>query len=131
MIVEDQRVDMAVSRLYFPALSVPLGSQDELVCDPKHVDFLRQRLQNAEGLNLLVIGYCGADQEVLRLLRESESSVRSLLVINQDTASADQAHGRIVEQLADTSPPGPGPSNKDFNAWAQSSEFDSYFENLG
>jgi hypothetical protein len=123
------RYDGSIPSLYFPALSVPLGSEDELVCDPSHVEFLRQRLRDADGLNLLVIGYSGADQEVLRLLRESENSLRSLLVINQNAEGAEEAQGRILEQFEDEEA-GPGASNVDFNDWAQSQELDDYFEGL-
>jgi hypothetical protein len=128
--IQNFRYDRTIPRLYFPALSVPLGSEDELLCPPNHVDFVRQRLKSSDGLNLLVIGYSGLDQEVLRLLRESKNSLRSLLVINQDTQGADQAHGRIMDEFPDASPPGPGASNASFNTWAQSSELDAYFDDL-
>jgi hypothetical protein len=70
------------------------------------------------------------DQEVLRLLGESMNSVRSLLVVNQNSDTAQEAHDRIMEQCGGASSPGPGPSNSDFNAWAQSAELGDYFASL-
>jgi hypothetical protein len=128
--MQNWRLDAQRSQLFFPALSVPLGSTDELVCDPKHVQFLQERLQTADGLNLLVIGYSGVDEEVLRLLRESNNSLRSLLVINHGAESAQQAHDRIMEQFDGGDPPGPGAWTADFNDWAQTGGLDDYFASL-
>jgi hypothetical protein len=66
--------------VYYPALSVPLGAEDEIVCPESHVTAARERLGSANGINLLVIGYSGLDKEVLRLLRESGAKVQSLLI---------------------------------------------------
>jgi hypothetical protein len=123
------RYDAKIPVLFYPVLSAPLGSEDELVCPEDHVDFLRQRLESLDGLNLLVIGYSGLDQEVLRLLADSNNSVRSLLVINHDPEAGRETSSRIMEQFGGEAP-GPGASNQDFNAWAQSSELDDYFDNL-
>jgi hypothetical protein len=108
-----------------------LGSEDELVCPPNHVDFVRQRLKSIDGLNLLVIGYSGLDQEVLRLFRESNNTVRSLLVINYEREHGEESARRIMEQFnGEALGPGPGVSNHDFDAWGQSSELDAYFDTL-
>jgi hypothetical protein len=69
---------------YYPALALPLGSEDELVCPPDHVEHLRRRLRADDGLRLLVVGYSGNDQEVRNLIRESGNKIRSLLVANGD-----------------------------------------------
>lgn len=71
--------------LYYPALSVPLGSADELVCPPAHVRHLRQKLRDLPALNLLVIGYSGLDKEVLRLIRDAGQPPRTLQVVNGDS----------------------------------------------
>jgi hypothetical protein len=70
--------------LYYPALALPLGADDELACPPPHVEHLRRRLQATDGLNLLVVGYSGYDREVRNLIRESGNGIRSLLVANGD-----------------------------------------------
>jgi hypothetical protein len=127
--MQEFRYDAKIPILFFPALSAPLGSEDELVCPPSHVEFLSQKLRSADGLNLLVIGYSGLDQEVLRLLADSNNAVRSLLVINHDPESGRETSTRIMEQFR-VEAPGPGASNQDFNHWAQSSELDDYFDGL-
>jgi hypothetical protein len=71
------------AQLYFPAIAVPLGPADEILCPPDHVEHVREVQRNApEGLNILVIGYSGIDQEVLSLLAWGGRQVASLLVVN-------------------------------------------------
>lgn len=74
----------------------------------------------------------GADQEVLKLLRESGNSLRSLLVINHDLAGGEEAQARVMDQFGGRGlvAPGPGVSSAEFSRWAQSPELDSYFETL-
>jgi hypothetical protein len=84
--------------VYYPALSAPLGSEDELSCPPDHVAFLRQTLESMGPLNLLVIGYSGYDQEVLRLLKEHTAGVKSLLVANGTENASRETAARIMEQ---------------------------------
>jgi hypothetical protein len=97
---EIQLFRRSANNAYYPALSVPLGSPDELVCPPEHVDHLRQRLTAFNGLNILVVGYSGLDEEMLRLLAASGNTLRSLFVVNGSTAEADAASRRIAERLA-------------------------------
>jgi hypothetical protein len=81
--------------VYYPALSVPVGEEDELVCPREHLGAAGQRLQQPDGLNLLVIGYSGLDREVLQLLGESGSPLRTLLVANGDERAGLEAAERI------------------------------------
>jgi len=74
--------------LFYPALSAPLGPGDELVCPDTHVEHLRKRLQARDGLHLLVIGYSGLDEEVLRLFGESDNHLRSLTVVSNSEEAA-------------------------------------------
>jgi hypothetical protein len=83
-------------RLYYPALSAPLGPGDELVCPPNHVAHLREKLRAYDGLHLLVIGYSGLDDEVLKLLRESENSLRSLTVVSESEEAAIKTKNAIT-----------------------------------
>jgi hypothetical protein len=46
------------------------GAEDELVCPTEHVEFLKAKLRDADGVHLLVIGYSGYDREVIRVLKE-------------------------------------------------------------
>jgi hypothetical protein len=82
--------------LFYPALSVPVGEEDELVCPPQHVDFLRERLAASQPRHLLLIGYSGNDREVLALVRESERGIKTLTVVDYD-AGAAQA---VVDPIA-------------------------------
>jgi hypothetical protein len=80
--ITDKRYEAAERAVFYPALSIPLGPADELVCPPSHRAAAQQRLAEAESLNLLVIGYSGNDRAVLELLRESGRTIRRLLVAN-------------------------------------------------
>jgi hypothetical protein len=81
---------------FYPALSVPVGSADELVCPPEHVRFLRTKLEQADATDLLLIGYSANDEEVVRLIKAAERPVRSLAIVNADTLAAQS----VAEQLA-------------------------------
>lgn len=81
--------------LYYPALSVPIGQADELVCSPNHVAFLRERLERTQPLHLLLIGYSGNDREVMSLVRESGRGIRTLTVVDRDQASAEAVIARL------------------------------------
>src|SRR5688572_27593928 len=69
--LRDMRMHQAA--LFYPAMSVPLGPEDELSCPPAHVGFLRSKLQESDGLHLLIIGYRGYDEKVRELLAESDN----------------------------------------------------------
>jgi len=86
------------STLLYPALSAPLGEDDELSCPPEHVGFLRNELQVAGNLHLLVIGYSAVDLEVLRLLRDTSTPIKSFGIVNQNLEAAQQVGGRLHEQ---------------------------------
>ena len=63
--------------IFYPALALPLGPSDELVCPSDHVRRAREMLDGMDGIDLLVIGYSGLDQEVLRVVSESGNELRS------------------------------------------------------
>jgi hypothetical protein len=85
--------------LYYPALSVPLGSVDELVCQPAHVDHPERKLRDLPSLNLLVIGYSRLDEEVLRLLRDAGRPPTVLQVVNGDFERGQPAATAIHGQF--------------------------------
>ena len=78
----------ALRQMFYPALSVPLGSEDEIVCPEEHVEHARQQLQSGEGLNLLVVGYSGLDEEVLKLLASANRPVKTIRVVNGSTEAS-------------------------------------------
>jgi hypothetical protein len=81
----------------YPAIAVPLGPADKLVCPASHVEAAKAALSAMDGLNLLVIGYSGLDQEVLRLFSESGNSIRALLVVNGDEEMSRTTAKRIAD----------------------------------
>jgi hypothetical protein len=85
------------NKCFYPALSVPLGPEDEFNCPPTHVDFARERLRHGDGLNILSVGYSGLDSRVLKLLKESGNSLRSLYVVNQTPDHGRQAAEHIAQ----------------------------------
>lgn len=99
------RYDSAAKTLFYPALSVPLGHEDELVCPPSHQEHLRARLGELYGLNLIVIGYSGLDREVLSVLKESKNSLRSLLVVSDTRERALGTAEAISQQFHSIAPP--------------------------
>ena len=60
--------------------------------------FLRSELQVADNLHLLVIGYSAVDLEVLSLLRETSTPIKSFGIVNQDHETAQQVAGRLHDQ---------------------------------
>jgi hypothetical protein len=88
--------------VFYPAVSVPLGEEDEVVCPSSHVDVARQRLSREDGINLLVIGYSGVDREVLGLFRESGNTIRNLLVANGDSQASFSAAEKICGAFGDS-----------------------------
>jgi hypothetical protein len=83
----------------YPALSVPLGEQDELSCPPEHVHFLQQQLQLSDGIHLLVIGYSGIDLEVLGVIRGTSARIKTTMIVNRDKNSAGEVFHRLDDQL--------------------------------
>jgi hypothetical protein len=114
---------------YYPVLAVPVGEEDELVCPPEHVAWLKDKLATADGAHLLVIGYSGYDQEVLSVFRDCETPVRSLYVVNKNAETAEA----VVSQLGPDLGIGV-PSNSwcevGFGDFVQSERFDRYVGEL-
>jgi hypothetical protein len=79
----------------YPALSVPLGPEDELVCPPEHVEFVSELLADSTQVDVLVIGYSAYDQTVLNLFKEAAGEIGSLYVVNADQESALEVADRM------------------------------------
>jgi hypothetical protein len=69
---------------FYPALSVPLGSPDDIVCPTDHVEFLKARLAQSDGrFHLLVLGFSGLDDEVLGIFKDvGVVAVTGRIVVN-------------------------------------------------
>lgn len=83
----------------FPALAVPTGGEYELVCPSEHASFLGETLENAEGIDLLSIGYSGIDEQVATLITESGTPIRSLFVVDRNRENAVQVEQRLANAL--------------------------------
>jgi hypothetical protein len=116
------------SQAYFPALAVPVGQADELVCPPEHVDFLKQRLAETQAKHVLVIGYSGLDQEVVSLIRESGGGVKTLTVVDRNGQANYDVVGRLAAQgirARDTEQ-----SSGGFNEWIHNGELDMFVKRM-
>jgi hypothetical protein len=80
---------------FYPALSAPLGEQDELVCPKEHVEYVKEITGHWDPLDVLVIGYSGLDQGVLELLSWGGRSINSLAVVSNSADSAELTAERI------------------------------------
>ncbi|HLE99919.1 MAG TPA: hypothetical protein VI540_08480 [Gaiellaceae bacterium] len=69
-------------KLFYPALSAPLGVSDELTCPLEHVEAAKARLADMDSINLLIIGYSGHDAEVMDILRDRTKLLRQLTVVD-------------------------------------------------
>lgn len=82
--------------LTYPALSAPLGPDDEIRCPAPHVESLRQRLTQQDGLMLIVIGYSGIDNEVLKLFWDSHNTLTALIVVDVAEDAAERTKQAIL-----------------------------------
>jgi hypothetical protein len=121
----DIRFDADANRMLYPALSVPLGPEDALSCPPEHVEFLERHLASLDELHLLVIGYSGLDTEVLRVLREANRPIGSLMVVQASEAAWEKTREAVVtlgEPREERYKMAEG-----FQRWCHSGLFDDYF----
>lgn len=118
---------------FYPALSAPLGSEDELSCPPNHVEALCATLAEMGDLNVLVIGYSGLDQEVIRLFRESARSIKNILVANGSAESSAQAATKLMNAWGDDQAVGledPSAFNGGFHALVSEGRLGEFLEGL-
>jgi len=91
----------------YPALSVPLGPDDEPSCPANHVEALRQTLnQHSYGyeLHLLILGYSCLDTTPLDLIKASGSAIKSLVIANGSEEAGEAALGRIQAHMPGVAP---------------------------
>lgn len=115
---------------FYPAISVPLGSEDEFSCRDDHVEFLRARLKAFDGLHVLVIGYSGVDSSLRSIFEESGNSLRTLTVVSDSRLAGDLTAERVLSAF--------GAGHTDhavfeggFGGFADGEEFSQYFARLG
>lgn len=113
---------------WYPALSVPVGAADELVCPEAHVEFLREALHE-QRIHLLVLGYSAHDQEVLTLLAETNAVIVSGRIVVSGLEEAREVHGRLdaaaLPGIRNTQP-----SEDDFEAFVQGDGLKDYVKQV-
>jgi hypothetical protein len=114
---------------YYPALAVPVGEEDELVCPREHVAWLKGKLATTDGAHLLVIGYSGYDREVLGVFKDSETVVRSLYVVNKDSEGAEAVAARLGPELG-IGVPENSASDVGFGEFVRSNRLERYVQEL-
>jgi hypothetical protein len=113
--------------VYYPALSAPLGAEDELVCPPEHVQYLKAVTDDPEPLHLLVIGYSGLDQAALELLSSGGRPVASLTVVDVTEDAAHLAMERIGKKVTSGKRAVVGGG---FSEFARGGELDRYIDRI-
>ena len=83
--------------VFLPAVSAPLGAEDDLVCPQTHIDHLKNVTGHWDPLDVLVIGYSGLDRSVLELLAWGQRPIRSLSVVSDNDGNAEATIARIRE----------------------------------
>jgi hypothetical protein len=104
----------------FPALTVPVGEEDETVCPASHQEFLDRKLAEADALDLLIVGYSAYDRTVIERLNRSEKWIRTLTVVNDNAAGARATVERL-QSLMPRSLSGTRAeiANRAFGAWCR------------
>jgi hypothetical protein len=131
--IRQVRFDEEPFRLYYPALSVPLGTEDELVCPDEHVSYLRDITGHYEPLDVLVIGYSGLDEEALNLLSWGGRPIRSLCVVAESETSAQTTAKRITAKVNVVPAEGQNAvtlAGTGFANFAHGGDLDDYIERL-
>jgi hypothetical protein len=85
----------------FPALSVPVGEEDEVVCPDAHQSFLDHRLRDEDELDLLILGYSAFDRTVIERIESTRKRIRSLTVVNENQPAAEMVVDRLHALLPD------------------------------
>jgi len=109
----------------YPALSTPFGSEDDLNCPREHIEFLCERFQAEDALDMLIIGYSGIDKALLRLLVESEARIRHVTVVDSNRDSAEAALSRVSEEIDIDSAE---PAIENFEAFAETTGLSSFLQ---
>jgi hypothetical protein len=113
----------------YPALAMPEGAEDRLVLPSRHQWWIKQRLEAAPNLDLLVIGYSGLDIEVLNLIKSTETSVRLMTIVNQSLEAAITVRDRFSD--AGISPVWTHTAKGDFAEWADLAGLDRLVSEFG
>lgn len=114
----------------YPALALPEGAEDRLVLPSRHHWWIKQRLEAAPNIDLLVIGYSGLDVEVLNLIKSAGGTqVRLLTIVNQSLDTAIAVRERFTE--AGITPVWTETAKGDFGEWSDAGGLDRLVTQFG
>jgi hypothetical protein len=117
----------------YPALALPEGPDDEIVLPAEHLNFWRRLAASVHEIDLLVAGYSGYDQEVLRLIAQSmgqnQTRIRRVTVVNTDRDNAAQVRVRLHE--AGIKGVWEDIRSEDFSGWARGDGLDHLVDDYG
>lgn len=85
--------------LAVPAIAVPLRQKAEFQCPPEHVAHLRTKLMSVRAI--LTIGWRGAEEPFLQLLRENTRQLIDVLCVAKDHFDAAETVERLGTCLRD------------------------------
>lgn len=91
----------------YPALAVPLGPDDRLVCPDNQQEHIRSRLDQQHvgyGLNVLIIGYSCLDKQPLELIKNSGNRIESLVIVNGEEGWGQNAYEEVLAYLTSAAP---------------------------
>jgi hypothetical protein len=113
----------------YPALAMPEGPEDRLVLPSRHQWWIKQRLEAAPNIDLLVIGYSGLDVEALNLIKSAKTPVRLMTIVNQSQETALTVRDHFTEfgiKSVWTST-----ANGDFGEWVDAGGLDQVVAQFG
>lgn len=106
--IERLRYDEGAPHFFYPALSAPLGPNDDTeVCPKEDTEALRQSLDpGAFGreLHLLVLGYSCLDKAPLHIIEESGSIITSAVFVNGSRTQSEAALREMQSYLKAAAP---------------------------
>ena len=91
-----QQAGPALTRIY-PALAVPEGPDDRLVMPREHREYFYDVLHRSPQVDVLVLGYSGLDQAILKFFAHAYQRVRHMTVVSENTATAHTVLQRFIE----------------------------------
>jgi hypothetical protein len=94
-------------QFFYPALSAPLGPDDDPTCPDLHLKALKTALSQEEygyGLHVLVVGYSCLDKTPLDYIRDSGNRIMSLWIANGSEEASRAAYERMLEYMPSVVP---------------------------
>jgi len=92
---------------FYPAVSAPLGPDDEPTCPPSHIEALKSALSEEAygvGLHVLVVGYSCLDKTPLDYIRDSGNPIVSLWIANGTEEASRDAYERMLKHMPSVVP---------------------------